>query len=211
LKYPATVPTRVPLIKSQLHHLNACGAGNSIRLPTSCLLIPKTSLVVGRTGFEPVSSAYKTAALTAAPPASRAPRDRTWRLPLYQSGPFNQLGRARSEEGEGADPTAARTVTGVQSPLPRRRRTFHGGTRRFRPPPFARPTAFGAVPATRRVLVPRSALRPGVNRPEMEEDGRLERQRLHARPVSGRGQPPDWFIFRGERVTRTPRRYPRSR
>jgi hypothetical protein len=45
-----------------------------------------------------------------------------------------------------------------------------------------------------------------VNRQGMEEDGRLERHCSHSRPVSGRGQSPDWFIFRGERVTRTPRR-----
>jgi hypothetical protein len=45
-----------------------------------------------------------------------------------------------------------------------------------------------------------------VNRQGMEEDGELESQRSRAHPVSGRGQSPDWFIFRGERVTRTPRR-----
>jgi hypothetical protein len=36
----------------------------------------------------------------------------------------------------------------------------------------------------------------------MEEDGRLERHCSHSRPVSGRGQPPDWFIFRGRRCNR---------
>jgi hypothetical protein len=68
-------------------------------------------------------------------------------------------------------------------------------------PQRVRPAAFEAAPAALAGSLSISALRPGVNRPEMEEDGRLERQRLHARPVSGRGQPPDWFIFRGRRAT----------
>jgi len=121
--------------------------------------------------------------------------------PLQPAGSCSKRGRWRCRASR-----PAKAATGVQSPLPRRRRTFHRGTRRSRPPLLSQPAAFGAVPATRRVLVPESAPRPGVNRQGMEEDGRLERHCYHSRPVSGRGQSPDWFIFRGERVTRTPRR-----
>jgi hypothetical protein len=42
-----------------------------------------------------------------------------------------------------------------------------------------------------------------------EEDGELESHGVTRHPVSGRGQPPGWFILRGRRATRTPRCQPR--
>jgi hypothetical protein len=74
-----------------------------------------------------------------------------------------------------SSPAAARTAPGFQGPLPRRRRTFHRGTRRFRPPPLARPAAFGAAPATRQGLVPGSS---SPARCEQAGDGRGRRIRI---------------------------------
>jgi hypothetical protein len=42
---------------------------------------------------------------------------------------------------------------------------------------------------------------PGVNRQGMAEDGEIESQRLRAHPVSGRGQPPGWFILQEQKAT----------
>jgi hypothetical protein len=76
---------------------------------------------------------------------------------------------------------------------------------------YAQPLS-GRRPRPWRVHSPlETALLPDVNRQEMEEDGRLERQRSRAHPLSRRGSPPGDVIFRGERATRTPRHYPRSR
>jgi len=64
-----------------------------------------------------------------------------------------------AEDG-GVEPRGLATAMSFQGPLPRRRRIFPGvrrGTRRSRPPPPVRPSAFEAAPATRQVLVPRMA------------------------------------------------------
>lgn len=53
VKYPARESNPGPLIKSQLHRPNACGAGNCIRLPADCLLCIPFSSHVGRAGVEP--------------------------------------------------------------------------------------------------------------------------------------------------------------
>jgi hypothetical protein len=63
-----------------------------------------------------------------------------------------------------SSPAAARTATGVQSPLPRRRRTFHGGERRTRTVTLARSFAFEATPATLAGSLSTSALPPDANR-----------------------------------------------
>lgn len=64
-----------------------------------------------------------------------------------------------AEDG-GVEPRGLTTATSFQSPLPRRRRIFPKfprGTRRSRPPPPVRSSAFEAAPATWQVLVPRMA------------------------------------------------------
>ena len=53
---------------------------------------------------------------------------------------------------------------------------------------------------------PMNLARRRGDRYAMAEDGELESHGVTRRPVSGRGQPPGWFILRGEWVTRTPRR-----
>jgi hypothetical protein len=88
-----------------------------------------------------------------------------------------------------SSPTAVRTATGVQSPLPRRRRTFHGGERRTRTVALARSSVFEAAPAALAGSLSVSALPPDANRREMAEDGAVEARGVTRRPVSGRGQP----------------------
>lgn len=67
--------------------------------------------------------------------------------PRYQRGSINQMDHAQ-RKARVSSPTAARTVTGVQSPLPRRRRTFQieSGERRTRISQLALRIAFEASP-----------------------------------------------------------------
>lgn len=58
------------------------------------------------------------------------------------------------------------TATGVQDPVPRRRRVFQRGERRSRPAAVTRPPVFGTGPATRQVHSPCRLSRP------MRADGR---------------------------------------
>ena len=88
-----------------------------------------------------------------------------------------------------SSPTAARTAAGVQSPLPRRRRTFQAGERRTRTVTLARSFAFEATPAALAGSLSMSALPSDANRREMAEDGAVEARGVTRRPVSGRGQP----------------------
>jgi hypothetical protein len=69
-----------------------------------------------------------------------------------------------------SSPTAARTVAGVQSPLPRRRRTFHGGERRTRTVTLARSFAFEATPAALTGSLSTSALPPDANGRESDSN-----------------------------------------
>jgi len=62
--------------------------------------------------------------------------------PLQPAGSCSKRGRWRCRASR-----PAKAATGVQGPLPRRRRTFHRGTRRSRPPLLSQPAAFGAAPA----------------------------------------------------------------
>ena len=138
-------------------------------------------------------------------PTTLATSESNRALPPYQGGPFDRLGRGQRIT-EVPTPSACapfRVQAGACRPA---------GLRSIaRNEEVPTPTAFTASRfrgGARHPAGSRSgtAPRPGVNRQGMEEDGRLERHCSHSRPVSGRGQPPDWFIFRGERVTRTPRR-----
>jgi hypothetical protein len=70
----------------------------------------------------------------------------------------------------------------VQAPLRRRPRIFQSGERRTRSPARERRSAFETAPAPWRVHSPGAVLRPGVNRPEMAEDGAHDAQRL-ATPI----------------------------
>lgn len=191
--YPARVLTPVPSGKSRLHHRNACrawgrrGLNPHVPLPFPPDISRRGYAPVGHPGIEPGDTAVS-------------------ERPLQPAGPCPEA------EGEGADPHGREDRHGCSKPvaapaahLPERR-AENSNPSACAPVRF-RNDARGPGGFTLQV----SALRPGVNKPEMEEDGRLERHCSHSRPVSGRGQPPDWFIFRGERVTRTPRRYPRSR
>jgi hypothetical protein len=54
-------------------------------------------------------------------------------LPPYQDGPVDRLGRGQ-QKVRVSSPAATRTAPGVQSPLPRRRRTFQRGAWRCRAP-----------------------------------------------------------------------------
>lgn len=76
-----------------------------------------------------------------------------------------------------SSPTAAKTVTGVQSPLPHRRRIFPSRNKEVPTPTATRPAAFGAVPATRQVLVPYA-----------EDDGPDPQRRVDAHALSKRSR-----------------------
>jgi hypothetical protein len=122
-------------------------------------------------------------------------------VPLYQSGPFNQLGRARERKMRVSSSTSHKPATGFQGPLPRRRRTFHRGTRRFRPP-----LPIGSQPLSRR-CPPLDGISFQIGSParcERTGDGRGRRNRISRRyrrhPGSGRGQPPGWFILHAKRA-----------
>jgi hypothetical protein len=95
--------------------------------------------------------------------------------------PFNQLGRARSEEDASwAVPEVRKMevssltvlhVARVQAPLRRRPRIFQSGERRERSPACERRSAFEAVPAPRRFTL-QNRSPAGVNRQGMAGDGR---------------------------------------
>jgi hypothetical protein len=107
--------------------------------------------------------------------------------PLQPAGPCPRRGRWRCRASR-----PAKAATGVQSPLPRRRRTFHRGTRRSRPPTALAASRFRGGARPWRVLVPDAALRPGVNRPETEEDGVFE---THPEgPPGFRPGPAAWLV-----------------
>ncbi len=133
-------------------------------------------------------------------------------LPPHQGGPFDRLGRGQRKRGEsnaqgrsssGFKPAAVANLLALPKRGERRTRTatlvtpirFRGGARN--PGGF---TLHKGSPA----------------RCEQAGDSRGRRSRIprHScrRPVSGRGQPPGWFILHGRRrPTRTARSHPRIR
>ena len=137
-------------------------------------------------------------------------------IPPYQSGPFNQLGRARKAEDEGVEPHGREGRHGYSKPVaaPAAHLPFISTRRAADSNRNAdTPIRFrgGACIPGRFTLHEQTAPPPGVNRREMAEDGVFEPHPAKGRPVSGRGQPPGWFILRGRRPTRTARCYPRIR
>ena len=134
----------------------------------------------GRRGSNPrvpvtLSAAYKTEGIRPSWP----PRSRTELYRLIRAAPTTGWAVAIERKMRVSSPTAARTATGVQSPLPRRRRTFHA--RRAR----RRPHRLNAHPLSKRRpppggFSPGSTLPPDANRREMAEGRRLERM-AHAR------------------------------
>jgi hypothetical protein len=190
------------------------------RLPFQRLIRPRGYAPVGHLGVEPSYTALSERPLRPDGPwPMNLARRRGGRYALPVAPPF-EAGSAthprrtltcQERKMRVSSPTAARTVAGVQSPLPRRRRTFHGGERRTRTVTLARSFAFEATPAALAGSLSTSALPPDANGREMAEDGAVEARGVTRRPVSGRGRPPGRFILRGEWVTRTPRRLPRSR
>jgi hypothetical protein len=136
------------------------------------------SVSAGR-GLNPRPSVYRTAALPIGATGRWATLESNQAVNRVSDGPRQPAGSLPAERKiEVSSLATTRAATGVQSPLPRRRRTFHRGTKRCRPPPLKRPAAFGAAPTTRRVLVPCSAPWPGVNR---HGDGRGRRIRISPR------------------------------
>jgi hypothetical protein len=159
--YPARVLTPAPPIKSRLHHRNACGAGNRIRWPAACLPITSSFPMSGRRGSNPrvpvtLPAAYKTEGIRPSWP----PRSRTELYRLIRAAPTTGWAVAIERKMRVSSPAAARTATGIQSPLPRRRRTFHRGERRTRTVTLARSFAFEATPAAWRVHSPCRLSRP---------------------------------------------------
>jgi hypothetical protein len=85
-------------------------------------------------------------------------------------------------------PVTTKATAGVQSPLPRRRRTFHVGERRIRTVTLARSFVFETTPATLAGSLSTQTLPPDVNRREIAEDDGPDPQRLSgAHPVSNQG------------------------
>ena len=92
--YPATVLTRVPPIKSRLHHLYACGA-QAVRVPAARLLAIVPPLRSAGRDSNPQPSPYKSAALTCCATGQLATADLNRAIPPYQSGPVTELGRGQ--------------------------------------------------------------------------------------------------------------------
>jgi len=168
-----------------LHHRNACGAWGRRGLnPHGPLPFP---LVISQRGYAPVGRLGVEPSDTCASGRPRRPAG------------------SRPADGRGPDPQRSRAPPVSSRGLPPGRFPIHCEEGGGLEPQRARPGAFETPPAALAGSPSTTAPRPGVNRPGMEEDGRLERQRFHARPLSRRGPPPGGVIFRGERVTRTPR------
>jgi hypothetical protein len=104
--------------------------------------------------------------------------------------PRHRLSR-RQRKVRVSSPTAARAVTGVQSPLPRRRRTFQSGERRCRAPRCYPSPAFEAG-CSAGCALSMSAVPPGVSRREMAEDGVFETH--PAGPPGFRPGPAAWLV-----------------
>lgn len=102
-------------------------------------------------------------------------------------------------------PAPSSDATGFQSPLPHRRRIFHlfqRGERRTRTATLIRPSAFGAAPASlagslSTIELLSHPVRTG-GRWQRTENSNLTAISRH--PVSGRGQPPGWFILHARKA-----------
>jgi hypothetical protein len=146
LKCPARVLTPVPPIKSRLHHRNACGAGNRIRLQAACLLTRRSPLLSAGRALNPEPPAYKAVALTCwsyrpvAHPGIEPGDTALSERPLQPAGPCAERGRRRCR--------APRFYPsrGFRPPLRRQPRIFHCGERRARSPARERRSAFEAAP-----------------------------------------------------------------
>ena len=107
--YPARVLTPAPPIKSRLHHRNACGAGNRIRLSAACLPITSSFPMSGRRGSNPgvpvtLPAAYKTEGIRPSwPPRSRTELYRLIRAALRPDRPW-PMNLARRRGGRYALP-----------------------------------------------------------------------------------------------------------
>jgi hypothetical protein len=170
-------------------------------------MLPLHQRGVGATGVEPactftLSAGYKPEGIR----PGRAPRDRTWRYRCIRAAPSTSWVVLEARKMEVSSLTARQGRHGCSRPAAAPAAHLPSRNEEVPTPTALTASRFRGGARPWRVLVPESAPRPGVNRQGMEEDGRLERHCSHSRPVSGRGQSPDWFIFRGERVTRTPRR-----
>jgi hypothetical protein len=119
----------------------------------------------------------------------------------YQSSPVDRLGRGHREEGEGVEPTTAKGRHGCSKPAAAPAAHLPG-----RNEEVLTPTAVTAIrfrggarhPAGSRSI---STLPPEANRREMAEDGEIESHGVTRRQVSGRGQPPGWFILHEQKAT----------
>jgi hypothetical protein len=163
-QYPARESNSVPPGKSRMHHRNACGAGNRIRV-------------------------------LAAPPASRAPRDRTWRYRFIRAAPSTSW--------------VVPVERKVRVPTPAAREDRHGCSKPAAAPAAHLPLRNKEVPTPTACAASRfrggarhlagsrsrTALRPGVNRPEMAEGGEVESHGVTRASLSGRARPPGRFTF----------------
>jgi hypothetical protein len=138
---------------------------------------------------------YKTAALTCCATGQSGTQGSNLAIPPYQSGPFNQLGRARSAEDEGVEPGGRKDRHGCSKPVAASAAHLPSRNEEV-PTPTAR-AASRFRGGARHPAGSRSgtALPPGENRREMAEDGEFESHGVTRHPDSGRGQPPGWFIL----------------
>jgi hypothetical protein len=124
----------------------------------------------------PVPIAYKTTALPGELAPSWPPRSRTALYPLIRRA--SSPAESWPAEGGGVDPPGGKSCAGVQSPLPRRRRTFLKRKKEDpNPSQLPGPPAFETGPAARQVHLPRA------------ESGELESHALRRALVSSEARP----------------------